>query len=609
MLTPHRRSPSSVFVDLGLLLASALLFALSFPSFLSVQGWFPLGFVCLVPLFAVVRRATWAAIPFYGLFFGYASYALFNYWLGKFHPLTLVVVPPIYAAYFLVTLPALKLADTAFPRHAYLLQSALWVCYECFLKSSGFLAYSYGNLGYTQYPFLPFIQVADIAGVWGISLLVVYPSSLLGRAFADGLRALREEWRRYLLPAAGYAAVFAAVILYGVAARVDTAPDRKWKVALVQQNVDPWKGGFAAYRTSLDVLERQSLRALKEDPEIVIWSETSFVPAIDWHTRYRTDTERYGLVKELREFLASQPVPFVVGNDDGQLKRVEEGREERVDYNAAILFDRDRIVDTYRKLHLVPFTESFPFQKSLPGLYNWLASADTHFWEKGSEYTVFEAGGVHFSTPICFEDTFGYLCRGFVGKGADVLVNITNDAWSFSVPCEMQHMTMAVFRAIENRRSVVRSTNGGMTNIIDPNGRILSSLPPFEEGYLAGSVPVHTGAPTLYTRWGDWLPLVLLVLSFAGLVVGLIRRLGGASAKSSNRSQQHREHARGDPGCCLRARLPAAIIDRCRVLGQNDRRGAHEAQGKDSHRRRRADQPRVLRCHAEQARLPGREGR
>ena len=161
-----------------------------------------------MPLFVVVRRASWPAVPFYGLFFGYASYALFNYWLGKFHPLTLVVVPPIYAAYFLVTLPALKLADTLFPRHAYVLQSALWVCYEYFLKSSGFLAYSYGNLGYSQYAFLPFIQIADTAGVWGISLLVVFPSSLLGRAFADGLAALREEWRRYILPAAGYAASF-----------------------------------------------------------------------------------------------------------------------------------------------------------------------------------------------------------------------------------------------------------------------------------------------------------------------------------------------------------------------------------------------------------------
>ena len=477
------------------------------------------------PLFAVVRRAPWPAVPFYGLFFGYASYALFNYWLGKFHPLTLVVVPPICAAYFLVTLPALKLADTLFPRHPYLLQSALWVCYEYFLKSIGFLAYSYGNLGYSQYPFLPFIQIADTVGIWGISLLVVYPSGLLGRVFADGLPAVREGWRRYVVPAAGYAVVFFVVVVYGFLSPVNARSDRQWKVALVQQDVDPWKGGYTAYRASLDALERQSIKAAAENPEIVIWSETSFVPAIDWHTRYRPDAEIYGLVKELRNFLAAQKVPYVVGNDDGQLRRREDGQEVRVDYNAAILFDRDRIVDTYRKLHLVPFTESFPFQKTFPALYEWLVNADTHFWEKGTVYTVFEAGGVHFSTPICFEDTFGYLCRGFVRRGADVLVNITNDAWSFSVPGAMQHMTMAVFRAVENRRSVVRSTNAGMTNIIDPNGRILASLPPFTEGYLSGTVPVHTASRTLYTRWGDWLPFVLLLLSAAGLAGGLMRRL------------------------------------------------------------------------------------
>ena len=196
-----------------------------------------------------------------------------------------------------------------------------------------------------------------------------------------------------------------------------------------------------------------------------------------------------------------------------------------MDYNAAILFDRDRIVDTYRKLHLVPFTESFPFQKTLPAVYDWLVNADTHFWEKGTVYTVFEAGGVRFSTPICFEDTFGYLCRGFVSRGADVLVNITNDAWSFSVPGAMQHSTMAVFRAVENRRSVVRSTNAGMTTIIDPNGRILSTLPPFTERYLLGTVPVHTGTKTLYTRWGDWFPFLLLALAAAGLGAGFVLRL------------------------------------------------------------------------------------
>jgi apolipoprotein N-acyltransferase len=527
------RQPPHVLIDLGLLVGSALAFALSFPSFLSQAGWFPLGFVCLAPLFAVVHRARWAAIPFYGIFFGYVAYALFNYWLGKFHPLTLVVVPPIYAAYFLVTLPALKLVDSLFPRYGSFLQAALWVCYEYFLKTSGFLAFSYGNMGYSQYGFLPFIQIADTVGVWGVSLLVVFPSALIGNAFASGLGSLRENWRHYAWSGAAYGLLFIGVIVYGLSVQVDTRGDRQWKVALVQQNVDPWKGGYAAYRQSLDVLERQSIQAAQENPEIVIWSETSFVPAIDWHTRYRPDTETYGLVKELRAFLAAQPVPYVVGNDDGQLKRIEEGREVRVDFNAAILFDKDRIVDTYRKLHLVPFTESFPFEKTLPGIYGWLKSADTHFWEKGTVPTVFEAGGVHFSTPICFEDTFGYLCRRFVAQGADVLVNMTNDAWSFSVPCEMQHMTIAIFRAIENRRSVVRSTNGGMTNIIDPNGHIRGSLPPFVEGHLVGNVPVHTGAATRYTLWGDWLPWVLLVVAALGVAYGVVRRMFAGAARKA----------------------------------------------------------------------------
>ena len=525
--SPARKSPGKVFTDLGLLVLSALLFALSFPSFLSDYGWFPLGFVCLVPLFVVVHRSSWIAAPFYGIFFGYLSYVLFNYWLGRFHPLTLVVVPPIYAAYFLLVLPALKLADTLFPKYGFLLQSALWVCYEYFLKSRGFLAYSYGNIGYSQYPFIPFIQVADALGIWGVSLLVVYPSALLGKALSEGLPQARKAWRSWVAPAAAYVAVFAAVLLYGAFTQVDTASARQWKVALVQQNVDPWRGGYNAYRQSLDVLLRQSKKAMSENPDIVIWSETSFVPAIDWHTRYRPDNDTYGLVQELETFLSAQTVPYVVGNDDGELQRTSENTDTRVDYNAAILFEKGRIVDTYRKLHLVPFTESFPFRKQLPGIYQWLKDADTHFWQKGSQYTVFDADGVRFSTPICFEDTFGYLCRGFVRRGAQVLVNMTNDAWSTSVPCAMQHMTMAVFRAVENRRSVVRSTNAGMTTIIDPNGRVLKTLAPFTEGYLAGTVPVYTATTTLYTRWGDWFPWVLLALSAAFLGFGTWRRAAG----------------------------------------------------------------------------------
>ncbi len=161
----------------------------------------------------------------------------------------------------------------------------------------------------------------------------------------------------------------------------------------------------------------------------------------------------------------------------------------------------------------------------MPGIYKWLKEADTHFWEKGKEFTVFEAAGVKFSTPICFEDTFGYISRRFVNEGAEVLVNMTNDTWSNSIAAEMQHMTISLFRAVENKRTLLRATNGGITCVIDPNGRIIEMLEPFTEGTLIATVPVYTGQSTLYTRWGDWFAYVLLVISLAAVGAGVAGRL------------------------------------------------------------------------------------
>ncbi len=512
---------NNILINILLLLVASLLFALSFPNFISEWGFFPLAFFALIPVFIVVHRSSWRGIVFYGLFFGMASYAIFNYWLAKFHPLTLFIVPSIYAVYFLIVFPILKLADTLFPKKAYLVQTVIWVSYE-YLKTSGFLGYSYGNMGYSQFLFLPLIQVVSITGVWGVSFLVVFPSALIGNALKDGFKGFKSLVVRIKIPGVVYLVVFLLVIIYGFVSRVDYSDSKRWKTALIQQNVDPWKGGQRPYERSLNILLRLSREATKEKPDIIIWSETSFVPAIDWHTRYRTDIDKYLLVKRLVDYLKKQNIPYVIGNDDGQLAKNERGEDIRVDYNATVLFDKGKIIKTYRKLHLVPFTEYFPYKKLFPRVYEWLVNADTHFWKEGDEYTVFETDGIRFSTPICFEDTFGDLCRGFVRNGADVLVNMTNDSWSFSVTAEMQHMSIAVFRAIENRRTVVRSTNGGITCSIDPNGKIIDMLEPFIEGYLVTTVPVFTGKNTLYTELGDWFALLSLALSVILLLGGSV---------------------------------------------------------------------------------------
>jgi apolipoprotein N-acyltransferase len=519
------------FGTVALLVAGALLFTLSFPNVLFRFGLYPLAFVALLPPAIALRRMRWWSTPFYGFFYGFLAYALFNYWLLTFHPLAIFIVPLIYATYFAVFFPLLWLGGHLFGRWAFLVQAFVWLAYEWF-RTQEYLGYSYGIMGYALFPAPLLIQTAEFGGVWIVSFLLVLPAFFLGQIICDHgwsifAHASRLKsvilWRR--LELITYTGMVVAALIWGLFSQVDYGDARQWRVALVQQNIDPWRGGFRTYRESLDVLLRESERAIEaHDPEAVIWSETSFVPSIDYHTRYRTDQDRYDLVRELRQYLNSRDIPFVIGNSDGQLRRDRSGELQRVDYNAVLVFNRDgAIQDTYRKLHLVPFTEHFPYEDTFPGLHRLLVENDTTFWEAGTDWTVFELDGIRFSTPICFEDTFGYLSRGFIREGAEVIVNLTNDLWSYSEPSAMQHLGMAVFRTVENRRSMVRSTNGGMTAIIDPNGRITDMYPPFQAGYLYGEVPVYTGKDTLYTAWGDWLAYLFVVLAAGFLLFGMMR--------------------------------------------------------------------------------------
>jgi apolipoprotein N-acyltransferase len=346
---------------------------------------------------------------------------------------------------------------------------------------------------------------------------------LRGEDAGHPLNFFRREW----LPGCLWLLALALTLGYGFLSPHDFSGVPTVRAALIQHNTDPWKGGIVQYRENYRVLKRLSDEVLRDNPDLdlVVWSETAFVPRIYWHTTIRDDPPSWDLVKELLTYLASQEVPFVIGNDDARKEPAKNPSDDnRVDYNAVMLFEKGEIKTLYRKLHLVPFTEHFPYQKQLPWIYDALIHADTHFWEKGREATVFEYRGLKFSTPICFEDSFGYLSRDFVRNGAELIVNLSNDAWSKSLPAQMQHLSMAIFRAVENRRSMVRSTASGQTCAIDPNGRILAMAEPFTEAALTAAVPV-VDSLSLYTLYGDWLPVFFIAGALFLLIAGIIRRI------------------------------------------------------------------------------------
>jgi len=540
----EKKNPTAktFFIHLGMVLAAALLFAASFPNILIKNGIPLFAWFAYIPVLAVIRKNSLLACAGWGAIYGYASYALFNYWLGAFHPLAGTIVYLIYLVYMLVVFLLLKLADVLYPKKSYVVQWTIWLAYE-YLRTTGFLGYSYGITGYSQWRVLPLIQIASITGVWGVSALVTFPSFALAAALKDwqweeGLKAAGRSaaafFGREKIPCLLWTGALCAALVFGLFSARDFSSSPKAQIALIQHNTDPWMASKAptswqimeSYRRDTAVLKRLSDEALASQPkpQMVVWPETAFVPRIYWHTTYRDDQETWLLVKDLWEYLSGKDVPFLIGNDDGRkepAKNPDPAEKYRVDYNAALYIENGKISGVYRKLHLVPFTEHFPYKKQLPFIFNALEKADTHFWEKGEEETVFSGPGFRFSSPICFEDTFGYLSRNFVRRGADVLVNLSNDAWSNSLPAQNQHLSMAVFRAVENNRSMVRSTASGQTCAIDPCGRVIAMSPHFSETWLSAAVPLEKKT-ALYTLYGDYLAyaftfLALFLLIFAAV--------------------------------------------------------------------------------------------
>ena len=227
-------------------------------------------------------------------------------------------------------------------------------------------------------------------------------------------------------------------------------------------------------------------------------------------------------------------MPLLTGNPEGVIADeslppiLEDGSTNRIDYNTVILFDDGEIKETYRKQHLVPFTEHFPYEEELPWLYNLLLANDYNWWLQGTESVVFESDGVKFSTPICFEDNFGYLSAEFVASGADVIVNMSNDNWSKKVSAELQHAAMGAFRSVETRKSTIRGTNSGITCLITPDGTMHDPMEPFTMGWNLYHVPVYThesNSDTFYVRHINLFAHVAVYASYTLLAAGAVMKI------------------------------------------------------------------------------------
>jgi apolipoprotein N-acyltransferase len=179
------------------------------------------------------------------------------------------------------------------------------------------------------------------------------------------------------------------------------------------------------------------------------------------------------------------------------------------------------ITAKYDKIHLVPFGEYVPLAGLLGFVRGW-AEFISEFG-RGDTETVFPLTGAPFGTVICYEIIFPELFRGFVVRGAAFMANITNDAWFGETSGPWQHLGTLPLRAVEHRVAIARAANTGVSAFIEPTGRVGPILPLLERGILERRIPLR-GAPTLYTRFGDWLIGACAGVAAAAVALALFRR-------------------------------------------------------------------------------------
>jgi apolipoprotein N-acyltransferase len=204
-------------------------------------------------------------------------------------------------------------------------------------------------------------------------------------------------------------------------------------------------------------------------------------------------------------------------------------------YNSAVLADgTGRIAGMYDKMVLVPFGEYIPFGDIFPWLYAW-SPYSGRFW-KGENREPLLLNGRALSVSICYEDIFPGQVRMLMQGGGgrripEAMFNLTNDSWYGDTVEPMEHLVLASFRSIEHRRPLVRSTNTGISAVVDPVGRIVQRTAQWTRASLAARIPLMEGR-TVYAAAGDWIGWVCAAVSLLAIT----------------RALRQRERPAGDPG-------------------------------------------------------------
>ena len=532
---------------LALACLSGLMLGFSFPPI----PFGSLACVALVPLLLLLDQVESYSKA---LRYAYLTFFIFNlvtlYWVGGFtqghdvflmlagaalvigHPLFFLV--PIIAYLFVKKELGLSVALLTLP--------FLWVGFE-WLHSLGEVGFPWLTLGNTQTYALERIQYITYTGVYGITFWIVALNAIIYYVYT---KIIQNEWRIVSAQSASAAVLFILIFLLpGIHGKIVlSSPSSvvhldRIRVGILQPNIDPWKKWEAEPDTQIRHYLQLTRDLGKEKPELIIWPETAI--------SFRILSGRYSdLFRELKRevdilgtaLLTGFPdVVFYDGSNARSGSKTLEGMSTRYeDFNAIMMIvPKKEKIQKYAKIKLVPFAERVPYAEKLSFLAQTIRwDVGITGWGIGRDTTVFQLdrgdSTTNFSAMVCYESIYPDLVSRFVRKGAQFLVIVTNDSWWGKTSGAYQHAQYAILRAIENRRSIARCANGGISCFIDSYGKITDARDLYTRASLVGEVRL-SDERTFYSMHGD-------LFSQVCTGVGLLAILGAALGKLSKTSRR-----------------------------------------------------------------------
>ncbi len=515
------RISSDTITRAALVIASGLALALAFPKFdISLLAW-----VAFVPYFYAVEGEPLKNVFWWGWLQGLACYVGSLYWvvitLNEFAGVHFVLslLPMLLLAGVVGIYTALALWAGEFTARRLRLPIVLtmpiaWAGVEL-VRTYFPIGFPWNLLGETQYRNLALIQFAEFTGTYGISALIIFFNVVV---FMVLLR--RGSRRVQTVSLSVLTAVMIASLAFGnwrMHELKTLKPDGSFRVAMVQGNIpQSVKWDASTLAPTFKIYSDQSAQGAKEGADLIVWPEAAATFIFQPDDRYpaaRADDAGYrnSLLQLARDI--GKPIlfgaPALVVSDDHIT-----GFANR----AYLVSAKGDVAAWYDKIQLVPFGEYVPYRAVLGFFVNRIVHGMGDM-VPGAQQTLFDLNGAKLSVLICYESIFPDLARRSVKEGADVMVNITNDAWYGTSSAPYQLLAMAAMRSVETKIPMIRVANTGISAIILDDGNITATTPLFKRGTELEDVGWHP-MRTLYTIVGDLFAQVCLLLTAIALVWG-----------------------------------------------------------------------------------------